>query len=82
MTVSAVQRHHDGTIRALDRDGWFELRAGDAVDFGEGIVLSVDGPSEMGGGSALLCFLAVLLGVGSLAVGAVVHFVHLSGGGS
>lgn len=78
MTVSAIHRHHDGTIQALDETGWFQVRAGDAVDFGDGVILSIDGPSQMAGGSLKLCIISVLIGLVTLFGSRWFHF----GGGS
>ena len=61
MTVSYLIRRDADTIIARDEDGEYEVRDGDALDMGGGIVVQVMGPSQIGGGSFKLGA-AVLLG--------------------
>lgn len=61
LTYSALQWDpRDECCRVCGPEGWHELQAGDAVKFPNGIVIQVDGPAQIGGGTLKVCALAVL----------------------
>jgi hypothetical protein len=69
-TYSAIHDNGDGTYRALAKDGggWHTALPGDVLNFGRGVLVTIEGGDQIAGGSIKATMVALLVGFVAIAV--------------